>query len=135
MTVAGLSFSLKRRGFYVRRLDDLLRLDARDWVSERPPSGVLPLSRYALIATTHATTSSAFPSRRELDRNSSAHFPMPWREARVAQSDFCSSGYQYRLPFPLQGVRCVGWIDSERPYETGHLPVGLVGRLEERDSA
>lgn len=39
--------------------------------------------------------------------------------------------YRYRLPFPLQGVRCVGWLDSEHPYESGHSPVGIAEKLEE----
>jgi hypothetical protein len=41
------------------------------------------------------------------------------------------SAYQYRIPFHLQAVRCVGWLDAEHPYETGQLPVGFIGKLEE----
>jgi hypothetical protein len=39
--------------------------------------------------------------------------------------------YRYHLPFPLQGVQCVGWLDSEHPYERGDRPVGLAEKLQE----
>jgi hypothetical protein len=49
------------------------------------------------------------------------------------------SAYQYRLPFPLEDVRCVGWLDSEHQYETGRAPGWLTEKLESimlrRDSA
>jgi hypothetical protein len=41
------------------------------------------------------------------------------------------SMYRYHLPFPLQDVRCVGWLDSEHPYERGLPPVDLAEKLEE----
>jgi hypothetical protein len=40
------------------------------------------------------------------------------------------SAYQYRLPFPLEGVRCVGWLDTEHKHETGRPPDWLTEKLE-----
>lgn len=41
------------------------------------------------------------------------------------------STYQYYIPFPLEAVQCVGWLDAQHQYETGQPPVGLAGKLEE----
>lgn len=38
--------------------------------------------------------------------------------------------YSYRLPFPLEDVRCVGWLDSEHEYPTGRPPDWLTEKLE-----
>lgn len=40
------------------------------------------------------------------------------------------SVYQYRLPFSLEGVRCVGWLDSEHQFTIGLVPDRLTDKLE-----
>lgn len=40
------------------------------------------------------------------------------------------SPYRYRLPFPLPGVRCVGWLDRGHPYATGRFSVKMAEKLE-----
>jgi len=37
--------------------------------------------------------------------------------------------YQYKLPFVLDQVRCVGWLDASHPFPTGRAPLRLVERL------
>jgi hypothetical protein len=37
--------------------------------------------------------------------------------------------YQYKQPFVLDQVRCVGWLDASHPFTTGRAPLGLVERL------
>lgn len=40
------------------------------------------------------------------------------------------SVYEYRLPFPLEAVRCVGWLSTQHPCEMGAPASGLIEKLE-----
>lgn len=39
------------------------------------------------------------------------------------------STYSYHLSFPLEGVRCVGWLDADHEYAIGHSPEWLAEQL------
>ncbi len=41
------------------------------------------------------------------------------------------ASYGFRLPFQLDGVRMVGWIDADHDYPRGNTPCSAVSRLRE----